>query len=75
MKVEVAGHTDNVGTDAYNLKLSQGRATAVRDYFVSQGVPSSQLTVKGYGESDPIADNNTDEGRERNRRSELRILN
>jgi OOP family OmpA-OmpF porin len=75
MKVEVAGHTDNIGSDAYNQKLSEGRANAVRDHFVQQGVPESQLTVKGYGESEPVADNATEEGRERNRRTELRILN
>ncbi len=75
MQVEVAGHTDSVGGDAYNQKLSEGRAGAVRDYFVEKGVPETQVTVKGYGKTEPIADNATDEGRELNRRVELRVLN
>lgn len=74
MQVEVAGHTDSLGSDAYNQKLSEGRASAVRDYFVEKGVTNT-LTVKGYGEAEPVADNDSDEGRERNRRVELRILN
>jgi len=75
LKVEVAGHTDSNASDAYNLKLSQRRADAVRDYFVSKGVDPARLTTKGYGESKPIADNTTAEGRFENRRVELRILN
>jgi len=75
MKVEVAGHTDSVGSDAYNQKLSEGRAQSVMQYFVDHGVPSDQVTAKGYGESQPVADNNTEEGRERNRRVELHVLN
>lgn len=74
MQVEVAGHTDSIGADAYNQKLSEGRAGAVRDYFVEKGVTNT-LTVKGYGEAEPVSDNDTEEGRERNRRVELRILN
>lgn len=75
MQVEVAGHTDSKGREAYNLKLSDGRAATVRDYFIGKGVPASQLRSKGYGEAEPVADNATDAGRERNRRVELRILN
>lgn len=75
MQVEVAGHTDSQGSEAYNLKLSDGRAASVREYFVSKGIPDSQITSKGYGEAEPVADNATDEGRERNRRVELRVLN
>ena len=75
MQVEVAGHTDSKGSEAYNLNLSDGRAASVREYFVSKGVPESQISSKGYGEAEPVADNATDEGRERNRRVELRILN
>lgn len=74
MQVEVAGHTDNLGDDAYNQQLSEGRANAVRDYFVSKGV-NNPITARGYGEAEPIADNGSEEGRERNRRVELRILN
>jgi OmpA-OmpF porin, OOP family len=75
MQVEIAGHTDNIGTDEYNQQLSEGRAQAVKDYFVAQGVPESQMAVRGYGESEPRDSNDTEEGRERNRRVELRILN
>lgn len=75
MQVEVAGHTDSKGSERYNLKLSDGRAAAVREYFIGKGVGAGQLTSKGYGEAEPIADNATEAGRERNRRVELRILN
>ncbi|HVT34431.1 MAG TPA: OmpA family protein [Nevskiaceae bacterium] len=75
MQVEIAGHTDSMGSDGYNLKLSQRRAQAVVDYLVKHGVPTGQITAHGYGERQPIASNDTEEGRERNRRVELRILN
>lgn len=75
MQVEIAGHTDSIGSEAYNQRLSEGRAQAVKDFFVSQGVPESQMSVRGYGESEPRDSNDTEEGRERNRRVELRILN
>ncbi|SFF50394.1 OmpA-OmpF porin, OOP family [Fontimonas thermophila] len=75
MQVEIAGHTDSIGTETYNRRLSEARAQAVKDYFVEHGVPETQLSVKGYGESEPRASNDTAEGRERNRRVELRILN
>jgi OOP family OmpA-OmpF porin len=68
LKIELQGHTDSAGPDAYNLKLSQQRADSVRNYLVDQGVPESRLTSKGYGESQPIADNKTDDGRALNRR-------
>lgn len=75
MQVEVAGHTDNIGSDEYNQKLSEGRAQSVKDYFVAKGIPDTQVSAKGYGESEPRDTNDTEEGRERNRRVELRILN
>lgn len=75
MNVEVAGYTDSVGSAKYNEKLSQGRAQAVKDYLVKAGIPDAQMTVKGYGKTNPIASNKTSEGRELNRRVELRILN
>ena len=82
LRVEVAGHTDSKGTDAYNQKLSERRATAVYDYLTSQGVAASRLTGPiGYGESRPIAPNtNADgsdnpEGRAKNRRTELNVQN
>jgi OOP family OmpA-OmpF porin len=71
VKVEVAGHTDSVASDAYNLQLSDRRANSVRDYLISRGVAADRLTAKGYGESMPIADNTTEEGRAKNRRVEL----
>lgn len=72
--VEVAGHTDNRGPDALNLDLSERRAQAVLDYLRDKGV-KNQMTAKGYGESEPIADNATAEGRQQNRRVGLRVLN
>lgn len=69
--VEVAGHTCSIGTEEYNLGLSQRRAEAVRNYLVSKGVPADRLTVRGYGESRPVASNATREGRAQNRRVEL----
>ena len=71
VKVEVAGHTDSVNSDAYNRKLSQRRAEAVRAYLIRKGVAAERLTAKGYGEASPVADNKTAEGRFKNRRVEL----
>lgn len=72
--VMVSGHTDNVGNDASNQALSDKRAAAVKDYFVSQeSVPAAGLAVKGYGKSQPVADNATEEGRARNRRVDVVI--
>jgi len=68
LKVELEGHTDSVGSAQYNLGLSQRRADSVREYLISQGVSASQLTSKGYGESKPIATNDTPGGRAGNRR-------
>ncbi|HND26942.1 MAG TPA: OmpA family protein [Pseudomonadales bacterium] len=72
-KVEVAGHTDAVGSNTYNMKLSQARAKSVRDYLIAQGVDAARLTSAGYGEEKPVADNGSDEGRAKNRRVELHI--
>jgi len=74
LKVELQGHTDSTGSDKYNLTLSQKRAQSVRDYLVSEGVGPQQLTAKGYGESDPIADNKTEAGRAENRRVAMVVL-
>lgn len=74
IKVEIAGHTDNIGSDAVNLKLSRARAAAVVDYLVSKEINPSRLVAKGYGESQPVAPNDTDEGRAQNRRVEFKIL-
>jgi len=69
--VEVAGYTDSIGSDAYNMGLSQRRARTVADELVRNGISASRLTPKGHGESNPVASNSTDEGRARNRRVEL----
>jgi outer membrane protein OmpA-like peptidoglycan-associated protein len=74
MFVEIDGHTDGRGSVHYNQKLSEARAAAVKDYLVEHGVDAGHLSSKGFGKSRPIADNNTDEGRELNRRVELKIL-
>lgn len=72
--IEIGGHTDNTGDTASNLQLSQQRADAVRDYLIRQGVDSSVLTAKGYGETTPIATNDTEEGKFRNRRIEFNVV-
>lgn len=69
----VSGHTNSLGSDAYNMKLSEARAKAVRDYMISQGSPADKLIAKGFGETMPVADNNTESGRETNRRVELSV--
>ncbi len=74
IRVEVAAHTDSRGSAAYNMDLSRRRAKSVRDYLVAHGIDASRLTARGYGESQPVADNNTPEGRAKNRRVELRVL-
>lgn len=74
LQVELQGHTDSKGSDAYNLKLSNQRAQSVRDYLLSQGVSSQQLVAKGYGESQPVADNKTEEGRTENRRVVMQVV-
>jgi OOP family OmpA-OmpF porin len=73
MTVEVAGHTDDVGDAALNQGLSERRAKTVRDFLIRYGVDPSRVTYRGYGESEPIANNTTVEGRAQNRRVELRI--
>ncbi len=74
VSVEIAGHTDNKGSDEYNENLSQGRAQAVVDYLNSQGIDESRIEARGYGESMPVDTNETDEGRAINRRVEFTIL-
>lgn len=71
--VTVEGHTDSTGSHEHNQALSERRATRVRDVLMDQGVPPQRLTVRGYGETDPIADNATPEGRQANRRVQLEI--
>jgi OOP family OmpA-OmpF porin len=69
--VIATGHTDNVGTDAYNQKLSERRAAAVKEYLVSKGIATSKITTLGKGESQPVATNKTKEGRQKNRRVDI----
>jgi len=68
MRVEIQGHTDSTGPDAYNQGLSERRASSIKEYLLNKGIDSGRLVVKGYGESDPIASNETLEGRQKNRR-------
>lgn len=74
ISVELAGHTDNMGSEAYNLKLSQERAEVVRQALVAEGIASERLTAKGYGPTKPLYPNDTDEHRALNRRTEMTIL-
>ena len=71
LRIEVEGHTDNVGSDEFNQKLSEQRASTVRDYLVSNRVAEAMVTAKGFGESRPVTTNDTAEGRQQNRRVEL----
>ncbi len=74
MKIEISGHTDNRGSLEYNTKLSRSRAKAVVDYLIEKGVDSQRLTFEGYAFTQPISDNDTDEGRQMNRRVEFKVL-
>ena len=72
--IEIGGHTDAKGSDAYNIRLSQNRAKSVYDYLVQHGINPARLQAHGYGERMPIATNSTDIGRQFNRRVEFKIL-
>jgi outer membrane protein OmpA-like peptidoglycan-associated protein len=74
MKIELSGHTDNVGSDADNIKLSQARSESVMKYLVNKGISNDRLITKGYGESRPVETNEHEAGRAKNRRMEFRIL-
>ncbi len=73
-KIELGGHTDNVGSAASNLKLSLDRANTVRAYLLTKGIDPDRVTARGYGMTVPVADNKTEEGRGQNRRTEVKIL-
>jgi OmpA-OmpF porin, OOP family len=75
IKVEISGHTDNIGRESKNHQLSEARAKAIVDYLIAQGIEKKRLSYKGYGSREPIDDNNTEAGRQKNRRIEVRILN
>lgn len=72
-KIMIVGHTDNVGTDAYNMDLSNRRANSASAYLQSRGVPSTRITTTGRGEAEPVATNDTEAGRQQNRRVEIAI--
>ncbi|WP_449431493.1 OmpA family protein [Pseudomonas putida] len=72
-RVKVIGHTDNVGSDSYNQALSQRRASSVAEYLISQGLAPSKVTSQGRGESEPVSENDTEQGRAHNRRVELHL--
>jgi outer membrane protein OmpA-like peptidoglycan-associated protein/tetratricopeptide (TPR) repeat protein len=74
LKIEISGHTDNIGSASYNKKLSESRAKAVVNYLTKIGIDSDRLTFAGYGFDQPIADNKTEEGRQQNRRTEFKVL-
>jgi len=74
VRIEIAGHTDNVGADADNLALSQQRADAIRNYLIKKGVGAARIIAKGYGATKPIADNISHKGRQANRRTDVHIL-
>jgi len=74
VNVSITGHTDNIGTQAYNLNLSQERARAVVEYLLNDGIVATRVSYKGLGSSEPIADNETEEGRAQNRRTEMLIV-
>ncbi len=74
VNVEIGGHTDGIGSQEYNQKLSEQRAKTVYNYFVEHGVNKNRLSYKGYGKTEPIADNSTEAGRQQNRRVELKII-
>lgn len=73
IEIEITGHTDNVGSDEYNLKLSRERTKSVYDYLVSKGITATRLKYKGYGKTRPVDTNDTEEGRANNRRVEFEI--
>ncbi len=74
LKIQISGHTDNVGKPADNLALSNNRAKAVVSYLIANGIPASRLSAKGFGETQPVADNKTEDGRAKNRRTEMKVI-
>lgn len=74
LRFEIGGHTDSTGTAEYNQGLSQRRAQTVHDYFAAHGIDEARMTVRGYGEAEPVATNDTEEGRAQNRRVSLRVV-
>ena len=74
LRIEIQAHTDSMGEAAYNQSLSEKRANSVRDYMIAKGIAADRMVAKGYGETKPIADNGTRDGRAENRRVELKVI-
>ena len=74
MKIEIGGHTDSKGSAEYNKKLSNDRAQSVVNYLIENGISASRLTYIGYGKDQPVATNETEEGRQENRRVEFKVI-
>lgn len=74
LKIETRGHTDNTGLEEYNMTLSTNRAKSVFQYLINQGIKEWRLSYKGYGSTVPIADNSTEKGRSKNRRTEAMVI-
>jgi outer membrane protein OmpA-like peptidoglycan-associated protein len=74
LKIQINGHTDNSGNAADNITLSENRARAVTFYLIARGIAATRLAAKGWGDTKPVADNSTPEGRARNRRTELTVI-
>ena len=74
MQIEISGHTDNTGTVEYNKNLSENRALSVKNYLINNGIEAARLTCKGYGNTQPLADNKSEEGRAMNRRTEFKVI-
>lgn len=74
LRIELSGHTDNVGSEEYNLKLSRKRADAVAQYLIGKGIEQRRITVNGYGSTRPYVDNTTAERRRRNRRVDIKFI-
>ena len=74
MKILVKGHTSSEGGDDYNMKLSETRSLSVKQYLISQGIVGERIAYKGLGETQPVATNDTEDGRQRNRRVEFEIM-
>ena len=74
LAIELGGHTDNTGSAEFNINLSQERADTVREYLIGKGIEPDRIASKGYGETKPVAKNDTPEGQQQNRRVEFKIL-
>jgi outer membrane protein OmpA-like peptidoglycan-associated protein len=74
MRIEISGHTDNTGKPDYNLRLSQGRAESVKAYLIAKGISAGRIETRGYGDTKPVAGNDTVEGKALNRRTEMKII-